>query len=207
MAYADILSEIQYLMGNRTDLTAIIPSYVSRAENEIYTSLRVMPMETAYTLTTTSAQQTTDISPLSGFVSLKTLRIPNAAGINQAYQDSEWVYDNYQATVSANGLPQYYGFDANALVWGPIPDNNYTVNGVYFKRLDSLSNANTNNWLTDMWSEMLIYISLWKGFEATRDNAQMLSDYRQLSTAEMQKCLKFYERQQIGGSFMVGTAS
>lgn len=207
MAYADILSEIQYLMGNRTDLTAIIPSYVARAENEIYTSLRVMPMETAYTLTTTSAQQTTDISPLSGFVSLKTLRIPNAAGINQTYRDSEWIYDNYQATASANGLPQYYGFDANALVWGPIPDNNYTVNGVYFKRLDSLSNTNTNNWLTDMWSEMLIYISLWKGFEATRDNAQMLSDYRQLSQAEMQKCLKFYERQQIGGSFMVGTAS
>ncbi len=203
--YSNLLTEIQYLMGNRTDIQAQIPGYVSRAESEIYTSMRVNPMEATYSQTLTSTVQTFSLSVLTGFVALKTLRIPNQTGIIQLYKDSEWIYENYAQGVVANALPQWFGYDANSLVFGPTPDQDYPFAGTYYKRLDGLSLTNQTNWLTDYFGELILYGSLMKGFEATRDNATMLSDYRALFSEQVKRCKKYYEAQQTGGSVTVGT--
>lgn len=73
-------------------------------------------------------------------------------GTGREYQltvkDPEWVYARY-ADRQQVGLPAYIALDGSTFIFGPAPDNTYTVEGKYYQKATGLSTANTNNWLTD----------------------------------------------------------
>lgn len=52
----------------------------------------------------------------------------------------EWIYQNYPSRAS-DSKPLYYAREASSFIFGPYPDSNYTVRGIYYKKLPALSSG------------------------------------------------------------------
>jgi hypothetical protein len=74
-------------------------------------------------------------------------------------KDAEWIYLNYP-TRSADGTPKFFAREAGNFIFGPYPDSDYTVKGIYYKKLDALSDSNTSNWLTTEAQDLILFASL-----------------------------------------------
>jgi hypothetical protein len=58
-------------------------------------------------------------------------------------------------------------------VFGPYPDSNYTVKGVYYKQLTALSDSNTTNWLTTDAPDLLLWATLSEAAPFLKDDARI----------------------------------
>jgi hypothetical protein len=54
----------------------------------------------------------------------------------------------------------FFAQEADALMFGPYPDSNYTVKGVYYQKLAALSDSNTSNWFITNAPDLLRYGAL-----------------------------------------------
>lgn len=140
---------------NRSDLTSIIPDLIRLGELRIYRDLRIRPMETALNSTISSGV----IAVPSGYVELKYAYIDTTPVGKLQRKDSEWIYFNYP-TRAADGQPKFIAREADNFIFGPYPDSTYTIKGIYYKRLDALSDSNTTNWFTTNASDLLLWASL-----------------------------------------------
>jgi hypothetical protein len=95
----------------------------------------------------------------SAFLEWKHVYIDGDAAQKLERRDAEWIYTNYP-TRSATGKPVFFAQEADALMFGPYPDSNYTVKGVYYKKLNALSDSNTTNWFITNAPDLLRYGAL-----------------------------------------------
>jgi hypothetical protein len=152
--YATLKTEVAAWL-HRTDLTAAIPGLIQFAEGRIYRDLRLACMEAALSSTMSSGA----IAVPTGYIELKNAYIAGNASQPLLRRDAEWIYGNYP-TRSASGVPKYIGREASNFIFGPYPDSDYTVNGIYYKRLDALSASNTGNWFITNAPELLLFATL-----------------------------------------------
>jgi hypothetical protein len=151
-------SEVQDAVArwlHRTELTDYIPDFIALAEARIYRELRIRCMETQ--LSTAVAAGV--IAVPSGYVEMKHARVDAAKPSALQRKSDEWIYANYP-TRSADGMPKFFAREADSFIFGPYPDDGYTIKGVYFKRLTALSDANTTNWFTTNAPDILIFGAL-----------------------------------------------
>jgi len=137
---------------NRSDLTATIVDLVRLGELRVYRDMRIRAMETALSATISSGV----IAVPSGYVAMKYMRV-NAKKVQR--KDAEWMYENYP-TRSADGQPKFFAREADSFIFGPYPDSGYAVTGLYYKRLDALSDSNTTNWFTTNAPDLLLFAAL-----------------------------------------------
>lgn len=140
---------------HRSDLTSIIPDFITLGENRIYRDLRIRCMETALS----SAISSGVLAVPSGYIELKHAYI-NATPVRKlTRKDPEWIYHNYP-TRSADACPLFIAREGDNFIFGPYPDTGYTVKGIYYKRLTALSDSNTSNWFTSNAAELLLFAAL-----------------------------------------------
>ena len=63
-------------------------------------------------------------------------------------KDLSYIYENYP-TRSADAKPAFYAREASNFIFGPFPNSDYAVKGVYYKKLTALSGSNLTNFITD----------------------------------------------------------
>lgn len=151
-------SDMQDLIARRlkrSNLTDYIPDYIRLAEARIYRELRVRAMETALSGTIASGV----IAVPSGYVELKHARISGNSPSPLQRKSDEWIYANYP-TRSADGRPKFIAREGTNFIFGPYPDSAYTVSGMFYKRLDALSDSNTSNWLITDAPDLLLFAAL-----------------------------------------------
>ena len=70
------------------------------------------------------------------------------------------------------GRPTTYTLIGTTLYFGPAPDQEYTAQLVYYKRLPILSPANTTNWISQNEPELLLFASLVEASLFLKDDAR-----------------------------------
>lgn len=152
--YSELKTSIANFL-NRDDLTSAIPDFITLAEAQIQRDLQHWQMEDNQA-TTVSSRYT--VLP-DGFYQPVRLHVD---GANKALQTMSTVemQDMRYANDDTAGEPLYYAITGGKLEVFPTPDDSYSVNIVFIKELEKLSDANTSNWLLDEAPDVYLYGSL-----------------------------------------------
>ena len=140
---------------NRSDLTSYVPDIITFGEKRIYRDLRIRAMETALS----SAISSGVVALPSDYVELKFAYVNGSPTRILKRRQPDFIYEKYP-TRSADAKPNFIAREASNFIFGPYPDSGYTIKGVYYKRLDPLSDSNTTNWFTANAPDLLLYASL-----------------------------------------------
>ena len=135
MNYTELQTKIAAWV-HRTDLSAVIPDFITLAEEKINRHLRVRQMETTLAVTPITANL---ITPASDIVDVKTLWHDNLPGTPLKQQSLESV-----VSAKTDGLASLYAWKGADIYFNGVGD----VTGVLYQRIPALATA-TNNWLSD----------------------------------------------------------
>lgn len=182
-----------------TSITAFIPDFIRLAELRIYRDLRVRAMEASLS----SAIASGVIAVPTGYVGMKYAYIDGTPVQTLTRKDSEWISVNYP-TRSSDDKPKFFAREADNFIFGPYPDDGYTVKGVYYKRLDALSDTNTTNWFTTNAPDLLFWGSMLESAIFT-DDEQHISLYQSKYDGVGQRIQREDEAEEFSGSVLAAT--
>ena len=57
-------------------------------------------------------------------------------------------------------MPAFIAREGDNFVFGPFPDSDYTLAGIYYAKLTALSTSNETNWFTTNAADLLLYGAL-----------------------------------------------
>ncbi len=134
--YADLKSAVKNWLSRGTEIDAYIDDVIAVAERRIYRELRVKAMETA--LSDTMANGT--IALPTSYVALKYAYINRTPVTFLERKTAEFIYENYPNRTNGS-TPKYIAREASTFIFGPFPDSNYTISGIYYKRLDPIATS------------------------------------------------------------------
>lgn len=152
--YAELKTAIANWLKKST-LTSYIPDFIMMGEKRIYRELRIRAMETSLS----SAISSGVIAVPSSYVQLKFAYVDGSPVRHLTLKDPSYIYENYP-TRSSDKKPQVMAREVDNFIFGPYPDSAYTIKGVYYKKLDALSDSNTTNWFTTNASDLLLFAAL-----------------------------------------------
>tara|TARA_R100001509_G_scaffold71299_1_gene39791 strand:- start:1936 stop:2556 length:621 start_codon:yes stop_codon:yes gene_type:complete len=141
---------------NRDDLTAVIPDFITLAESGMNREVRHWRMETRKTAvldTQYTALPTDFLEPIR--MSLNTADTNTLEMVN-AFQISNLRAQNLNTT----GRPVNFSILDGSIEVFPSPDSNYTLEMLYYQKIDELGSVNTSNWVLSNFPDAYLYGSL-----------------------------------------------
>jgi hypothetical protein len=141
---------------DRDDLTSRIPDFIALAETRFSRELRIRLMETTTTDSTVAGTRSYALptSYLSGrWFSLNTDPITPLEYLTPEMMDRLWAG-------STSGKPMTYTIIGDNYHLGPAPDAVYTVEIIYYKQVDALSDAAPTNTMLTNNPDVYLYATL-----------------------------------------------
>jgi hypothetical protein len=182
---------------DRSDLTGVIPDFVTLFET---TANAELPLRTRFNLATatlTTAAGAATVALPSDFLEAKAL-------INQT--DPKEVLANAGASQlytaqphAATGRPKGYTYTAAGLELAPTPDSAYSLKLYYYQRITALSAEAPGNWLLATFPNLYLFGSL-VAAEAYLGTDPRLQLWKDLSADLIAKLAAANERGQFGGT-------
>jgi hypothetical protein len=174
----------------RGDTASYIDDWILLAETDIYRRLRIRDMETAFS---TAISGGVCALP-SGYIDLKFAYINASQTYRLKRRTNAQIYEKYPVR-SSDGIPKLIAREGSNFIFGPYPDSDYTVTGVYYKNLGAVSSSahalftsNPDVYLfgTCYWASVDSKddraIARWKmAYETALSSAQMSSDKEESS--------------------------
>jgi hypothetical protein len=169
MNYAQLQSNIADFL-NRTDLAAVIPTFIGLTEAQMERALRVRQM-----IGRSTAPIDTEYGALpADFLEAKTFKITSSRPIQPVeFVTPEQMDDAQQLNANAQGIPKYFTIIGGQIRVHPVPDATYTGEMTYFTKLDKLSNSNTTNWLLASSPDAYLYGSLMQAAPYLKDDERV----------------------------------
>lgn len=197
LTYSQYVTQIATLaVVSETDpaFVTILPQMITYAENRMYRDLDFLFTSTSitgYTLTAgnrslTIPQGTIVVSEQINIITPVGTVNPNAGTRNACLPvTKEWLDVVYgDSSADYRGLPKYFvPFNDNLFLFGPFPDQNYSVEIVGTYRPDSLSSTNTTTFISLYLPDVfimasMIYVSAYqRNFGRQSDDPQMAQSY------------------------------
>lgn len=141
---------------NREDLNSQIPDFITLAEARFNRELRVNEMLARdYTVATTDYVELPD--DWLQHVSI-TVTSPSNTYSALEYIPAERYYDLRNDGLT--GTARYYTIIDNKILLLPAPQENTTLEVIYYEKIPALSNSNTSNWLLSRSPDAYLYGSL-----------------------------------------------
>lgn len=163
--YTELKSSIADWL-NRSDLTAVIPSFVSLAEVGMERVLRTRSM-----LSRSTAPIDSQYSAVpSDFLEARSLKITSTAPIQPMEFQTIEVMDEMDAQSSAGGKPMYFTIVGNQIRVHPIPDGTYTGELAYYAKFTKLSDSVATNWILTSHPDVYLYGSLLQAAPYLKDD-------------------------------------
>ncbi len=154
-SYTDLLASVASWM-NRTDLTAVIPDFVTIAEGKLARDLRLRKQLIKSTLTTLTTTRAVPLpSDWLAFENLTILDSPPLTYMTLDQMDMKYPEGGF------SGAPFVYTVEGDSVLFGPMPDSAYTVNIDYYARFPALSGG--TNWLMTNYPNIYLYGCLREG--------------------------------------------
>lgn len=153
--YATLISQIISWADHDELTTVVAKDLIQLGEKRIYKEVRCNTMEATLSVSISSG-----VAALpSDFIELKSVRIAGSPDKPLGIMSSEQLYRAYP-TRSSDSKPDFAALEAGNIIFGPYPDSDYTVKGIYYNRLTALSDGNTTNYFTDDGADALFFASL-----------------------------------------------
>lgn len=147
---------------NRSDLTAVIPSFIALAEANFNTDERFRLPELMKRSQANLSSQFLPVPP--DFLEPVNLRLivgqKPVAGTATAEFVTLTQMDEYRQRYSSVGQPQFYTVAADQFEFLPAPDQTYTVEMLYHARVTPLSPTNQQNALSVNHPNLYLYGAL-----------------------------------------------
>jgi hypothetical protein len=163
-SYATLQSAVADFL-HRSDLSTVDVDLIDLAEKRIQREVRTPDMEKSYSGTISAGV----ISVPTNFLEWKLVYI-DSNGVNRLQPKTlEWVFHNYPDR--SGGLPKFIARAAATFEFGPYPDSDYTVKGVYYQRLTSV--ATSWNALATTNPDLYLYAALAASAAYTNDDPRV----------------------------------
>ena len=139
---------------NRSDLTSVIPDFITMCEADINRNLRVhdMVMRTRAPINSQYVKLPPD------FLGMRNIDLLTDPVTPMSYKNLQNL-DIHRAG-DPTGKPLYYSVMKDNLEFAPVPDGEYTIEIVYYRKIPALSADNATNWLVDEHPDAYLYGSL-----------------------------------------------
>lgn len=153
--YSDLKTTVANYLG-RSDLSSVIPDFISLAEIRLARQLRLREMMTTATLSTTGGSSS--VSLPSDFLSVRDIYIDQTPRQSLSYLSPSAFTRDARATDT--GLPVFYTQTGSTLELAPIPSTTYSVVLLYYAKPAVLSDSNLTNTFTTVCPDALLYGAL-----------------------------------------------
>ena len=154
---------------NRTDLTAVVPDFISLAEAQIERTLRTRQMIVRATASIDSEYSAVP----SDFLETKSIKL-NTNPVTALQFESVDALDTLKSTTYiAAGKPQYFGIVGGQIRVLPVPDSTYTAELIYYAKLTKLSDSVASNWLLSQAPDVYLYGALMQATPYLKDDARI----------------------------------
>ena len=166
--YAELKTSIGDWL-NRSDLTSVIPDFISLAEAQIERTLRARQM-----IVRANASFDAQYGAVpSDFLETKSLKLTSTNPQTPLEFLSIDALDQKAAEYTASGKPRFFGIVGGQLRIVPTPDATYTTELTYYAKLAKLSSSNTTNWLLTSSPDIYLYGSLLQAAPYLQDDARI----------------------------------
>jgi hypothetical protein len=153
--YSDLKTSVANYLG-RSDLTSVIPDFITLAEIRLARQLRLRQMLQTVTSNTTGGDNTVGLP--SDFLSIRDIYIDQNPRRTLSYlSPSAFTRD---ARAAESGLPNFYTQKGSELELAPIPDTAYTLVMLYYAKPAVLSDSNPSNQFMAICPDALLYGAL-----------------------------------------------
>jgi len=150
--YTDLKASVADFL-NRSDLTSVIPDFVTMAEADFNRTLRVREMS----IRTQAPIDSQYVKLPDDFLGMRNIDLMTDPVTPLQYKNLQNL-DIHRAN-DATGKPLYYSIMQNNIEFAPVPDGDYTIEIVYYQKVPTLS-VNTTNWLLDNHPDAYLYGTL-----------------------------------------------
>ncbi|MFY7719568.1 MAG: phage adaptor protein [Brevundimonas sp.] len=174
-SYAELQSSVAGWL-NRTDLSAVIPDFISLAEAQFNRVMRAREMQ---------GQSTADITTAffalpADFAELKSMRLTDPLGASwELIQATPEQLSEGMADSPVASVPQFFSILGEQFQIYPPPNGSYTANLIYVRRLVPLSTSAPTNWLLETAPDIYLYGALVQAAQYLRD-AEGLATWKTL---------------------------
>lgn len=194
--YSDLQASIAAWV-NRTDLTAIIPDFITLAESRISRDLRLRKQITFTNLTTVSGVKTVALP--SDWLEFENVSVATSPERQLVYVPVEHIDTKYPDG-GGTATPAVFTIEGDNMVFGPIPDAAYTLNIYYYARFPALASASTN-WLLTNHPGIYLHACLHQAYLYLM-NEQKAEMYKELYLENVLKLQGIDERSSHSGSVL-----
>lgn len=166
--YSDLQTAVADWL-NRTDLTAVIPTFITLAEAKFNRELRVRDMLTRAAATSSNEF----VAVPADFLENYSLELTNTAG---AQPPLDFISPLEAKTLKANqitGLVRYYTIIDGAFELLPAPGSDVDLVLTYYQRIPSLSGTQTTNWLLTKSPDLYLYSTLLEASPYLKDDERV----------------------------------
>lgn len=168
--YSDLRSTVADWL-NRSDLTAVVPSFITLAEAGFNKDERLRVSQNM-------VRATAQISKQYEALPADYLEMSNVAILGvQPYGKLDFVslqqIDGYRDTYVTNGVPKMYTVYGNQMEFLPKPGGTYTCEMIYYAKIPALSDTNTTNWLLTKHPDIYLYGALVQAAPYLKDDERI----------------------------------
>jgi hypothetical protein len=151
--YTDLQAAIAAWMV-RSDLTAVIPDFITLFEAEANRVLRTRAQETAGTVTMSSGSGTLP----TDYLGWKRLTWTGSPVMELEYVHPDWLKAAYPTTPS--GIPKVWTIEGGSIKIAPVDDTSLSF--LYYAKVPALSTG--TNWLMSAHPDLYLYGALGEGW-------------------------------------------
>ena len=153
--YSDLQTSIANYLA-RSDLTSIIPDFITLAENRLRRELRIRQMLKSVTTSTVSGDATVELP--SDFLEIRDFVVMTNPIQPLSYSSPSSLSNDLRT--SEVGVPLSYTILASEFQLAPAPDGVYTLKMLYFAAPPYLSSSNASNVFLNVAPDGLLYGAL-----------------------------------------------
>lgn len=153
--YSELKTTIASYLA-RSDLTAMIPTFIQLAELRLRRELRTRQMLVVATASTTGGDSTVGLP--TDFLAMRDIHVNTNPITTLSYAAPNAFYNSYRATES--GKPTEYTVLATELQLSPVPDSTYTLQMLYYAQPYFMSDSNPSNVFLVNFPDALLYAAL-----------------------------------------------
>lgn len=200
-SYSTLKSTIADFL-NRSDLTSVIPTFISLSEAKFNRVLRTRQMIKRATATI----DTQYFAMPGDFLEAKKLVLNTNPVSVVDFATPEYLDTQKSTNYIAAGKPAYFGVIGTQFEVVPSPDANYTGELTYYAKIDSLSDSTTSNWLLAYAPDLYLYGALVQAAPYLKDD-ERIATWGQFYTAAMDDIVVADERASVATTPVVRARS
>ena len=154
---------------NRSDLTSVIPDFISLAEAQVERTLRTRQM-----IVRANASFDAQYGAVpADFLETKSLKLTSTNPQTPLEFLSIDALDNKAAEYTGSGKPRFFGVVGGQFRIVPTPDATYTTELTYYAKLTKLSSSVATNWLLTSNPDIYLYGALLQAAPYLQDDARI----------------------------------